>query len=212
MLMRTKSNEKGVSLIELLISLVISAIVIAAIYRLFIAQTRSYTVQDQVAEAQQGVRNAMELLLRDIRMAGFDDNLTPDPITPPSPPIIAGDSSITVYYEYNGVIRQVAYTLDGTNRLMRNQIPPDSPPAEAGGDPILENVSTFKLMYGVDSPLSDHRLHTWVAGTPGAIPVGATIVAVQLQLSAQPTGDPDLNKVSPRNLTTVVALRNQMKR
>jgi len=72
--MKTKLNEKGVTLIELLVALVICAIVVAAIYRLFVAQTRAYTVQDQVAEVQQNVRNAMELIVRDIRMTGFDDD------------------------------------------------------------------------------------------------------------------------------------------
>jgi prepilin-type N-terminal cleavage/methylation domain-containing protein len=61
--MKTKFSEKGVTLIELLVALVICGIVVAAIYRLFVAQTRAYTVQDQVAEAQQNVRNAMELLV-----------------------------------------------------------------------------------------------------------------------------------------------------
>jgi hypothetical protein len=188
-----------------MVALVICGIIVAAVYRLFVAQTRSYTVQDQVAESQQNVRNSMELLLRDIRMAGFDDDMTP--IQPPSPPIIPGANSITVYYEYNGVIRQVAYALNG-NRLMRNQIPPDSPPAEPGGDPILENINTFTLTYGTDSPLNDRRLHSWVqAGAVGT----ANIVAISVLLSAKPSGDPDLDKVSPRSLNTRVAIRNQIK-
>ncbi len=83
--MKAKFNEKGVTLIELMVALVICGIIVAAIYRLFVAQARSYTVQDQVAESQQNVRNAMELLLRDIRMAGFDDDMTPIPIQPPRP-------------------------------------------------------------------------------------------------------------------------------
>lgn len=209
--MKAKFKEKGVTLIELMVALVICGIIVAAIYRLFVAQARSYTVQDQVAESQQNVRNAMELLLRDIRMAGFDDDMTPIPIQPPDPPIIpTGSSRIEVCYEYpSGVIRHVTYALDGTNRLMRNQIPPDSPPAEPGGDPILENVNAFTLTYGIDSPLNDRRLHTWVQA--GAIPAGANIVAVRVQLSAKPTGDPDLDKVSPRSLNTAVAIRNQIK-
>jgi prepilin-type N-terminal cleavage/methylation domain-containing protein len=205
--MKAKFNEKGVTLIELMVALVICGIIVAAIYRLFVAQARSYTVQDQVAESQQNVRNAMELLLRDIRMAGFDDDMTP--IQPPSPPIIpTGSSRIEVCYEYTGVIRHVTYYLDGTNRLMRNQIPPDSPPAEAGGDPILENVNAFTLTYGTDSPLNDRRLHSWVVG--GAVGT-ANIVAISVLLSAKPSGDPDLDKVSPRSLNTVVAIRNQIK-
>jgi prepilin-type N-terminal cleavage/methylation domain-containing protein len=204
--MKMKSNKKGITLIELLIALVISGVIVAAIYRMFVSQTRSYTVQDQVAEVQQNVRNAMELLVRDIRMAGFNDDKPvmvggiPVYINPPDPPIVAGDNFISVYYEYNGGIRQVTYSLDGSNRLVRN------------GDSILENVQTLQFTYGIDAIVGgqrDRRLHWWVQS--GAIG-GANIVAVQVQLSARPaTGNPDLAMVSPRSLNTAIAIRNQMR-
>ncbi|HJX04049.1 MAG TPA: prepilin-type N-terminal cleavage/methylation domain-containing protein, partial [Dehalococcoidia bacterium] len=66
-----KEKEEGVTLIELMIVLVIAAILVAGIYSLFITQQRSYTVQDQVAGAQQDARAALTLMARDIRMAGF---------------------------------------------------------------------------------------------------------------------------------------------
>jgi len=46
--MKIRFSMKGVTLIELLVALVIGGIIIAGIYRVFIAQTRAYTVQDQV--------------------------------------------------------------------------------------------------------------------------------------------------------------------
>lgn len=64
-------KSRGFTLIELLVALVLSFILIGAIYGAFTSQHRSYTVQDQVAEAQQNVRMAMNILLRDIRMAGY---------------------------------------------------------------------------------------------------------------------------------------------
>jgi prepilin-type N-terminal cleavage/methylation domain-containing protein len=57
-----KFNKRGITLIELLIALILCGIVISAIYRLFIVQTKAYTVQDQVVEVQQGTRSAMEIL------------------------------------------------------------------------------------------------------------------------------------------------------
>ena len=65
------------TLIELLVGLIISAIIVAGVYRVFVAQTRAYTVQEQVVEVQQNIRGAMELMLRDIRMAGYTSNVTP---------------------------------------------------------------------------------------------------------------------------------------
>ena len=74
MKIQSKFNQKGITLIELLVVLVITAITMAGIYRVFISQTKTYAVQDQVMEVQQSVRGAMEILLRDIRMTGFDRN------------------------------------------------------------------------------------------------------------------------------------------
>jgi len=62
---------KGLTLIELLIALAISAILIAAIYRTFIGQQKTYTVQEQVVDMQQNVRVAINRMMREIRMAGF---------------------------------------------------------------------------------------------------------------------------------------------
>ena len=64
-------SQKGFTLIELLVALVLSFILIGAIYGTFTAQQKAYSIQDQVAEAQQNARMAMNILLRDIRMAGY---------------------------------------------------------------------------------------------------------------------------------------------
>ena len=64
-------NRKGFTLIELLVAMVLSFIIIGAVYGTFTSQQKSYTVQDQVAEAQQNARMAMNILMRDIRMAGY---------------------------------------------------------------------------------------------------------------------------------------------
>ena len=64
-------KSKGVTLIELLIALVISAILVAGIYRTFIHQQKTYATREQVADMQQNVRVAINRMIREIRMAGF---------------------------------------------------------------------------------------------------------------------------------------------
>jgi len=64
-------DSKGVTLIELLIAMLISAILIAGIYRTFIHQQKAYATQEQVADMQQNVRVAINRMMREIRMAGF---------------------------------------------------------------------------------------------------------------------------------------------
>jgi prepilin-type N-terminal cleavage/methylation domain-containing protein len=206
-MMGTLFNKKGITLIELLVVLVISGVVLAGIYRIFIAQTKAYTVQDQVAEVQQNVRNAMEILVRDLRMAGCDDDRTILTINNPIP--LVGNNAITVTYEYfdqsipGTVLYTVAYNLSGTDLLRQATIGGVVGPSEE----ILENVDQLNFTYGIDTN-NDGYVENWVnAGAVGT----SIILAVRVQLMARPTQiNPDLNSVSPRRLDSVVSMRNQI--
>jgi len=65
-------NNRGFSLIELLISLVIISIVSVAVYGVFYLASRSYTTQSVSADVQQSIRAATEVIMQDIRTAGLD--------------------------------------------------------------------------------------------------------------------------------------------
>lgn len=64
-------SDKGATLIELMIVLVIAVILVGGIYSLFMTQQRSYSVQDQVTGVQQDARAALTIMARDIRMSGM---------------------------------------------------------------------------------------------------------------------------------------------
>ena len=64
-------NRKGITLIELLVALTISGIMVAGVYRTFISQQHTYTVQEQVVDMQQNVRLAINRMTRELRMAGY---------------------------------------------------------------------------------------------------------------------------------------------
>lgn len=68
---RSEGRQGGLTLIELVVALAIGLIVIGAVYRTFSTQQRTYTIQEEVAEAQQNARAAMTILMRDLRMAGY---------------------------------------------------------------------------------------------------------------------------------------------
>ncbi len=204
-------KQKGVTLIELLVALIISAFVMAAIYRLFIVQTRAYTVQDQAVEVQQSVRSAMEVLLRDLRMAGYDDDSKASTVTIPVPivtPVQASD--ITVSYEYydSSVPQYQRHTIRywrdaGTSTLFRQRT--INATAEAA-EPLLENVDVLTFTYGIDTN-EDGNAESWEA----AAGVGVSkVIAVSVTLTARPSQDnPDVVKrVSPRTLTSAVTFRN----
>jgi prepilin-type N-terminal cleavage/methylation domain-containing protein len=61
----------GFTLIEIMIALAIAGILLVSIYNLYISQSRTYTVQEQVSDMQQNARVAMDIVSRHIRIAGF---------------------------------------------------------------------------------------------------------------------------------------------
>ena len=65
-------NPNGFTLIEVMITLAISGIAMAAIYGVFISSSQSYRTQEGVVDAQQRARVGLDFMVMNIRMAGFD--------------------------------------------------------------------------------------------------------------------------------------------
>ena len=213
-------NRKGITLIELLVALVICGLVVAGIYRVFVAQTKAYTIQDHVVEVQQNGRSAMEILLRDLRMAGYDDEnaLSPYIITDPILRPVAQNSKTVIYEYYNTDVPQyekheVAYSLSASQLSRQRTVNGLAGSSES----ILENVDAFTLTYGVDANedglMDDQNLdgnideNDWVQ----AASVGNTkVMAIRVLLTARPDQtNTDVQKmVSPRSLESIVTFRN----
>jgi prepilin-type N-terminal cleavage/methylation domain-containing protein len=62
---------QGFTLVELLVVLAIVSVVMGGIYSVFIRSNRVYISQEEVVAAQQETRSALDILGREIRMAGF---------------------------------------------------------------------------------------------------------------------------------------------
>lgn len=67
-----KNYQHGFTLIELLITVAISGVLMAGVYTAFKSQQDSYLAQEQVAEMQQNIRAGLDVMVRDMRMAGYD--------------------------------------------------------------------------------------------------------------------------------------------
>jgi prepilin-type N-terminal cleavage/methylation domain-containing protein len=70
-------KQNGVTLIELVIALVISTFLTAAIYRTFVGQQKTYITQEQVVDVQQNIRFTMGNIMKEIRMIGFGNFTLP---------------------------------------------------------------------------------------------------------------------------------------
>lgn len=63
--------QKGFTLIEVMVTISLLSIVLASLYNLFNSQIRTFEAQRDVSTTQRDVRASIELLERDIRMAGL---------------------------------------------------------------------------------------------------------------------------------------------
>ncbi|MDY6989206.1 MAG: prepilin-type N-terminal cleavage/methylation domain-containing protein [Thermodesulfobacteriota bacterium] len=70
--LETEHQAPGFTLIELLVAMAISAIVLSVIVGVFVVQRNSYVAQEQIAEMVQTARAAMDMIGREVRMAGYD--------------------------------------------------------------------------------------------------------------------------------------------
>lgn len=232
--MNTKlvGNKKGVTLIELLVALVISGVVIAGIYRIFTAQTRAYTVQEQVVDVQQNIRSVMEIILRDIRMAGYKTNINPAALVTS---IFPGDSAMTVRsdairveYQRGGAPNTVAYYRDVNSRLIRELYING---ALSSTETVLQNLAPppngLQFTYGVDGIVGLDTTQNGAVDdqngdgiiddndllvTAAAVNAGSlNIIAIRVELTAAPSnpgGNPDIANIVPRRLVSTVNLRN----
>lgn len=93
--MRLRQNAKGFTLVELMITVLISAVVGGAMYAAFNAQHRTYLNQDAVSSMQSNIRAAMEMLVRDTRLAGYDWNgaISPRPRLFPDVAVVSPGSA-----------------------------------------------------------------------------------------------------------------------
>lgn len=64
-------NQKGLSLVEILVALVISLFLLGGVIQVYVGNKASYNFSEGLSRIQENARFAMDSIKRDIRMAGF---------------------------------------------------------------------------------------------------------------------------------------------
>ncbi|MBU0729127.1 MAG: prepilin-type N-terminal cleavage/methylation domain-containing protein [Proteobacteria bacterium] len=67
-----KQRNKGFTLVEMMVALFLGIIAMVGIYKTYVAYSTAADNQGQAQELQQNLRVSMAMMVRDIRMAGFD--------------------------------------------------------------------------------------------------------------------------------------------
>jgi type IV pilus assembly protein PilW len=133
-------NNRGFTLAELLVGLFVSGIVMTTILSAYYSQNKSYAVQDQLAAMVQNLRAAMDIMIREARMAGYDPTGSAN-----AGIVVATATSLTITEDMDGDgsltgDESITYSLadsdgDGDNDLERNS------------NLIAENIDALDFVY-----------------------------------------------------------------
>jgi prepilin-type N-terminal cleavage/methylation domain-containing protein len=139
-------GKRGITLIEILISLLISSLLMAGAYRVFRFQSRVYQYNERALDLQHEVRSVGDIILRDIRFAGFD-SVDPQSQISINNPITVQREFLRVDYELDNTTSiEIIYQRVG-NQILRLETTQDvSGTIARTQDNVLDNVEDFALV------------------------------------------------------------------
>lgn len=140
----------GFTLIELLVSMAIGLAVIAAVAGTFTAQTRQNNAEEQIAQMQQNVRGALDLMLREIQMAKYNPAATATAFSS-GYGVTYNASQLEVKADMNGdeaistssgSVEDIIYAYDATNMYITRKLG-----SSGTAEIVADNITAFTFNY-----------------------------------------------------------------
>jgi len=208
-------NNKGFTLIELLIAMALGSFLLAGSISLFTYSNRAYVVQDEVVTTQQYVRSALEIMVHEIRMAGY---VPPDAkdslgIYEQLSEATASDMTFIADLNADGIPERVRYTLTGTTLTRESwqwddSTTPGTWVTQTGGAAVTlaENITAVAFNYTFEDG---------TRGIPASSQERANVRAVSITVTGRTANqDPNFEMAGDgtryryRTLMSYVKLRN----
>ncbi len=218
LIMKKINHEAGMTLIEIMVSLVISSFVIAGIYGVYTIQQRSYTVQEQVAEMQQRLRSAFDLIERDIRMAGH--NPADESVCANDKKIITAEKQKIIFNACNldkddndGLYKDYEITVEFKKDVRELHLTRDKDMDGSNSMPIAYDVDDFLFTYlkkdlSATSDLKEIRYVRMAMLVRSTYPDQKHIDTLQYTLDSGHTWGPANDNYHRRLLVTTILVRN----
>jgi type IV pilus assembly protein PilW len=140
-------QNKGFTIVELIVAMGLTGIVMAGVYKTFTWQQNVYYSQDATASAQQDVRAGLDILVRDLRMAGFASQTGIAGITVAT----ANSITFTMDTDEDNVItaatEQISYSLSpaAPNGTLVRHVGTGA--VDPVADPVAENIDVLDFVY-----------------------------------------------------------------
>lgn len=142
-------NHLGITLVELLVTLALSLMTVGAIYTIHLVQLNQQRVHEDRMAMQQTVRAAMDMLVRELRIAGYDPTgLNADEQSSNDFFGITYDQSgllVQADLDGNGLLSDanetIVYSYDEPLRTLRRKV------GQGGRQPVAENMEDFTFQF-----------------------------------------------------------------
>jgi len=137
-------NVTGFTLTELMVAMGIGMVVLAAVTTTFMAQAKFYNAQEQINEMQQNARGALDVIMRELKMAGYKPNGgTFDGVTYSVSQLMIqadldGNGGISTSGSAN---EQISYAYDSTNKQITRKI------GTGTVEVLADNITAFTFSY-----------------------------------------------------------------
>lgn len=137
------NREWGISLVELLVALSIGMVILAAVTATFITQSKVFDAQEQINQMQQNARGALDIIAREVKMAGYNPtqaSFSGITYSASQLKILADISGPAPLYQSDGDTDEpnenITYSFDSTNlRILRNS------------QLLADNIQSFTFTY-----------------------------------------------------------------
>jgi type IV pilus assembly protein PilW len=171
-------NLEGFTLVELMVSMGIGMVILAAVTTTFMSQTRIYNAQEQINEMQQNARGVLDILSRELKMAGYKPNgggfngVTYSTTQLMVQADLNSDGAISTSSTAN---EQITYAFDSANEQITRAV------GSGSAQILAEHITAFTFNY--------------LNSTGAATTVSANIRQVSITITAK-TAKPDPNYTS----------------
>jgi type IV pilus assembly protein PilW len=135
-----RDGERGFTLVEVLIAMGIASLLLGSMYSIYTTSHKSFRVQEQMAEAQQNARGAIQLMTRDIAMAGYSTTPT---------------TNKGIYFANRTSLTMQAYGINGTNLISYSRYSSSRIGRREGGarQAVAERIRRLNFRYKDNSEI-----------------------------------------------------------
>lgn len=171
------TNDKGFTLVELMIAMAVGLIVLGAVYGVFTVQSKHLANQEQLTEMHQNARIALEMMVQEISMAGYNQTTNPATIpvprctnalvaaVPPTPCVgitNAAPDTIGFVADLNGNGSTTAGTANPNENIVYDRYYSSTSPSgvyslgrtsNGQKQPVVEYVESLKFVYYYDGTI-----------------------------------------------------------